>query len=462
MNTADDLQPEPSLSDSKAQTIKTDLEQCFREFLHRAGQRGGDALDRFISMFHPDFTGFGSASHERWTSYPEIQRQIQSEHAELPQGFKATPGLILVGLLSSKSALVECDVQFEITAEDGTELVMSARVSTVWLSKEGQWLVRHSHTSFPSQDQAEGEAFPTDALRARNELLEKQVTERTAALEEAKREAENALANLKIAQAQMVQQEKMASLGQLTAGIAHEIKNPLNFVNNFADLNEELARELEAELQANAEKKVSEIWEQLSDLTGGLKINARQIAKHGKRADEIVKSMMQHAGGSGERYEVAINPLVDEMISITYSSLQSQRPDLEVVIEKSLDESAGSLTLSPQEIGRVLQNILGNALEAVHQKKGSVDEAYEPKISVMTRRENGQVEIRVMDNGPGIPQEALDKIFEPFFTTKPTGSGTGLGLSLSYDIVTQGHGGRLEVESTEDEGTTFLISLPIR
>ncbi len=224
----------------------------------------------------------------------------------------------------------------------------------------------------------------------------------------------------------------------------------------------ELAQELDAELDANPDKTVSDIQDQLSDITGGLKINAHQIAKHGKRADAIVNSMMKHAGEGGERYKVAINPLVDEMINITYSSLQYQKPDLEVRIEKNLDESTGSLTLSPQEIGRVLQNILGNALEVVHRKKQSVNESYEPKISVMTRRENGQIEIRVTDNGPGIPQENLDKIFEPFYTTKPTGSGTGLGLSLSYDIVTQGHAGRLEVESIEGEGATFFISLPIK
>ena len=294
----------------------------------------------------------------------------------------------------------------------------------------------------------------------RRRLIEKE-REKTRERELAQaREIEKAYTQLKATQQQLIHQEKMASLGQLTSGIAHEIKNPLNFVNNFAELNAELAKELDAELQANPDKRGAELREQVSDIIGSLKINALQIAKHGKRADEIVKSMMQHASGEGERYEVAINPLVDEMINITYSSLQSQKPDLEVNIEKNLDKSAGSLTISPQEIGRVLQNILGNALEAVHEKKLSVNGAYEPKLSVITRRENGQVEIRVTDNGPGIPHGALDKIFEPFFTTKPAGSGTGLGLSLSYDIVTQGHGGALEVKSQKGEGATFIVTLP--
>ena len=282
-------------------------------------------------------------------------------------------------------------------------------------------------------------------------------------IERAHTELQRTHQHLKTTQQQLVQQEKMASLGQLTAGIAHEIKNPLNFVNNFGEINEELANDLTEQLEANSDKKVEDIKRDLLDVIGSFKTNSRHIVKHGKRADEIVKSMMQHAASSeGERYDVAINPLVDEMIKITYGGMQSLKPDLEVSIEKNLDESAGSLIISPQEIGRVLQNILGNALEVVHEKKRSVSTSYEPKISVMTRRENGQVEIRVRDNGPGIPQEALGKIFEPFFTTKPAGSGTGLGLSLSYDIVTQGHGGRLEVESTEGDGATFVISLPVK
>ena len=266
------------------------------------------------------------------------------------------------------------------------------------------------------------------------------------------REIEQAYTQLKSTQQQLIQQEKMASLGQLTSGIAHEIKNPLNFVNNFAELNTELLNELES----NPDSRIGDVLETIH----AAKINAQQIAKHGKRADRIVQSMMEHAGGKGERYEVAINPLVEEFATLTYSSLQARIPDLEVEIEKELDEQVGSLVIAPQDIGRVLQNILVNAFEAVHDKSTRAGGDYVPRVHIKTVHRENAAEIRISDNGVGIPQKALDRVFEPFFTTKPTGSGTGLGLSLSYDIVTQGHGGSLEVESTEGEGATFVVRLP--
>ena len=293
--------------------------------------------------------------------------------------------------------------------------------------------------------------YGVDRIQRKRVIANEREKTRERELAQAK-EIEEAYTRLKATQQQLIQQEKMASLGQLTSGIAHEIKNPLNFVNNFADLNAELFQELEQ----NPESKIKDVLETIY----AAKINAQQIKKHGKRADDIVKSMMQHAGGEGERYEVAINPLVDEFVNMTYSSLQSQRPDLDVAIEKNLDVSTGSLTMIPQQIGRVLQNILSNALEAVYEKKQSLHGAYEPKVSVSTSRRNGHVEIRIADNGMGIPDQVRDRVFEPFFTTKPAGSGTGLGLSLSYDIVTQGHGGTLTVESAEGEGATFTIVLP--
>ncbi len=271
------------------------------------------------------------------------------------------------------------------------------------------------------------------------------------------REIESAYSKLKSTQQQLIQSEKMASLGQLTAGIAHEIKNPLNFVNNFAELNAELVRELEDQSRINPELRVIEIADELAHI----KLNAAQVARHGKRADQIVQSMMQHAStGRGERFEVALNPLVEEYIALTYSSQQARRPDLEVTIEKDLDPSAGSLTIAPREIGRVLQNILANAFEAVYEKARSAGPDYAPIVWVETIRGEDYVEIRVKDNGMGIPRGARDRVFEPFFTTKPAGSGTGLGLSLSYDIVVKGHGGSLTVEGEEGEGALFLLRLP--
>ena len=268
------------------------------------------------------------------------------------------------------------------------------------------------------------------------------------------RELEKAYEKLKATQAQLIQQEKMASLGQLTAGIAHEIKNPLNFVNNFAEINEDLAGELRDALAHGGAN--------VDDLLDDLVSNARQIAKHGKRADRIVKSMMEHArGGSGERYHVAVNSFVEEYVNLSYHGMQAQRPDLKVKIERQYDERIGTVEMSPQEMGRVLLNLLNNAFYAVHEQAARVNGPYVPTVRVSTRRADAHVEIRICDNGRGIPAGVKDKIFEPFFTTKPTGTGTGLGLSLSYDIVTQGHGGRLTVESTEGEGATFVITLPV-
>ena len=267
-------------------------------------------------------------------------------------------------------------------------------------------------------------------LRAAREKARERELAHAEEIRQAHTELQQAHESLKSTQQQLIQQEKMASLGQLTSGIAHEIKNPLNFVNNFAELNTELLNELES----NPDSRIGDVLETIH----AAKINAQQIAKHGKRADRIVQSMMEHAGGKGERYEVAINPLVEEFTNLTYSSLQARIPDLEVEIEKELDEQVGSLVIAPQEIGRVLQNILGNAFEAVHDKSTRAGGDYVPRVHITTVYRENTVEIRISDNGAGIPQQALDRVFEPFFTTKPTGSGTGLGLSLSYDIVTQG------------------------
>ena len=273
-------------------------------------------------------------------------------------------------------------------------------------------------------------------------------------IEEAYHQLEEAHTNLKTTQQQLVQSEKMASLGQLTAGIAHEIKNPLNFVNNFAAVNAELLEELV--------QSPDEHLDEVMDMLQAAKINAQQIKKHGERADRIVQSMMQHARESNtERYRVELTPIVDECVNVTYHAVKSQRPDFEVAIEKSFDERIGPVEMAPQDISRVLQNLLNNAFYAVQEKMKQADEDYEPRVTVSTSLEENAVEIRVCDNGTGIPADVRDKVFEPFFTTKPAGSGTGLGLSLSYDIVVNGHNGSLRLEDGE-EGAAFVVSLPVK
>ena len=279
---------------------------------------------------------------------------------------------------------------------------------------------------------------------------------------ESYRELNKTLEDLKSTQDQLVTQEKMASLGQLTAGIAHEIKNPLNFVNNFADLNKELAGDLITDLNSARGKPVDDVFDDLFELATSIKMNAAQIAKHGLRADSIVQNMMQHAsGGSTERFRVEVNAFVDEYIGLAYHGMRAQNPNLNVTIEKNFDEKAGNAEMSPQELGRVLLNLINNALYAVNERADSSNgQEYSPTLTVSTQRQNGQLEIRVTDNGTGIPDDVKEKIFEPLFTTKPTGSGTGLGLSLAFDIVTQSHGGDLAVESEVGKGTTFFVRIP--
>jgi signal transduction histidine kinase/ligand-binding sensor domain-containing protein len=292
--------------------------------------------------------------------------------------------------------------------------------------------------------------FGVDRWRRRHIVLTERERTRERELAQAK-EIEKAYTQLQATQQQLVHQEKMASLGALTAGIAHEIKNPLNFITNFAGLNDELATELREALEAGAS---------VEDLLSNIQRNSRIVVEHGQRADRIVQSMMRHASGAtGERQRVALNSLVSEYVDLAFHGVRANRPGFEVAITREFDEAAGEVELVPQQIGQVLVNLFNNAFDAVEERR-RLGEAYSPAVRVSTRRSDGKVEIRVADNGVGIPPSVRDKIFEPFFTTKPAGSGTGLGLSLSYEIVTRGHGGSLAVHSDMVEGTTFIITLP--
>jgi len=248
----------------------------------------------------------------------------------------------------------------------------------------------------------------------------------------------------------------MASLGELTAGIAHEIQNPLNFVNNFSEVNKEMLEELKAERQKpKAERDERTEAEIIEDVIA----NSEKINHHGKRADAIVKGMMQHSSsGSGKKEPTDINKLADEYLRLAYHGLRAKDKSFNATMKTDFDESIGNVNIIPQDIGRVILNLINNAFYVVDEKKKSEIEGYQPTVSVSTKKINDKVEIKVADNGNGIPQKILDKIFQPFFTTKPTGQGTGLGLSLSYDIV-KAHGGEIKVESKEGEGSIFIIQL---
>jgi len=271
----------------------------------------------------------------------------------------------------------------------------------------------------------------------------------------AKIKIEEAYDHLKATQQQLIQSEKMASLGELTAGIAHEIQNPLNFVNNFSEVNNELIEELKTKKSALDANEQDEI---LDDIYR----NNEKISHHGKRADAIVKGMLQHSrSSSGQKEPTDINQLCDEYLRLSYHGLRAKDKTFQAKFSMDPDPAAGKINVMPQEIGRVILNLVNNAFYAVSEKRKTAGTGYEPTVKVSTRKVKDKVEVKVEDNGNGIPEPIREKIFQPFFTTKPTGQGTGLGLSLSYDIITKGHGGELWVETRDGEGSTFIISLPV-
>jgi signal transduction histidine kinase len=264
---------------------------------------------------------------------------------------------------------------------------------------------------------------------------------------------EATLANLKSTQAQLIQTEKMASLGELTAGIAHEIQNPLNFVNNFSEVSKELIDEVNEELAVGNVQLAREI-------TGDIKQNLEKIHHHGKRADAIVKGMLQHSQrSSGQKEPTDINALCDEYLRLAYHGLRAKDNNFNARLDTHFDKNLGLVKVIPQDIGRVLFNLINNAFYAVSEKSKTAGTGYQPTVTVTTKASDDKVQITVSDNGNGIPEAIREKIFQPFFTTKPTGQGTGLGLSLSYDIV-KAHGGELKLESTPATGTDFIIILP--
>ena len=277
-------------------------------------------------------------------------------------------------------------------------------------------------------------------------------------LEQAK-EIKKAYAELKATQDQLIQSEKMASLGELTAGIAHEIQNPLNFVNNFSEVNRELIEELKEETAKDLKKR-DPMLEQ--ELLTDIDQNLEKIAHHGKRADSIVKGMLQHSRASnGKKEPTDINALADEYLRLAYHGFRAKDKSFNADMETHFDSKIGQISVIPQDIGRVILNLITNAFHAVQEKKKVGGETFKPKVEVSTRKTGKSVQIEVKDNGSGIPEKIIKKIFEPFFTTKPSGRGTGLGLSMSYEIITKGHGGELKVDSVNGEGTTFTIELPV-
>lgn len=303
--------------------------------------------------------------------------------------------------------------------------------------------------------QREKEFQITESLKTQ---LERQVAQRTKELTNQKNELENALQDLQAAQNQLIHAEKMASLGELTAGIAHEIQNPLNFVNNFSDVSTELLVELRDELEAGNKEDAMEILEDVIQ-------NLGKINHHGKRADSIVKGMLLHSRSStGQKELTDINALADEYLRLAYHGLRAKDKSFTADFKLEEDPSLEKMSVVPGDLGRVLLNLINNGFYAAGEKKKELAEKgiteFLPKVTVTTKKVKSGVEIIVRDNGKGIPEDIKSKIFQPFFTTKPTGKGTGLGLSMSYDIITKGHNGEISVTSKPGEFTEFEIKIP--
>ena len=309
-----------------------------------------------------------------------------------------------------------------------------------------------------TQQALDKEKLAREAEIEKNRLIELQKIELEKTVETRTAELKHSLESLKSAQAQLIQSEKMVSLGELTAGIAHEIQNPLNFVNNFSELNAELFDDLEQEVDKGNLDEVKSIAKDIKE-------NQQKINHHGKRADAIVKGMLQHSRISNSVKELTdINALTDEYLRLAYHGARAKNKSFNVTVKSNFDETAGKINIIPQDIGRVILNLINNAFYAVSAKASlrigaTADGSYDPTVSVSTKKIGDKVEVRVVDNGNGISPKILDKIFQPFFTTKPTGQGTGLGLSLAYDIV-KAHGGELKVDTKEGEGAVFTIQLP--
>jgi len=332
-------------------------------------------------------------------------------------------------------------------------------IAMLFVSRKQQKALRLEHEKTLQQEEQR------KWVEAKKEELEKVVAERTSELRNQKEQVENALAELKATQTQLIQSEKMASLGELTAGIAHEIQNPLNFVNNFAEVNKELLAEMTQEIDKGNFEEVKNIAKDILE-------NEGKINHHGKRADAIVKGMLQHSrqSTSGVKEPTDINALTDEYLRLAYHGLRAKDKTFNATMKTDYDETIGKINIIPQDIGRAILNLITNAFYAVNENAKSLQplkgsKEYEPTVTVSTRSvkaPSGDLEVilTVKDNGNGIPRKVLDKIFQPFFTTKPTGQGTGLGLSLTYDII-KAHGGEIKVETSEGKGSTFIISLSL-
>ena len=347
--------------------------------------------------------------------------------------------------------LLDISMQTSVIIGISAMVVLFSSFLIAFISNQRQKLQFHKNLQAIHEQQQQ-------ALIEQNLQLEDRVKERTEELLQQKNNLQVALSDLKASQLQLVQKEKMASLGEIASGIAHEIQNPLNFVNNFAEINAELVSEIK-DLLALENDTVNNRGE-MKLLIEDVNKNLQKIHQHGKRADAIVKSMLQHSrSSSGQKESTDINTLTEEYLRLAYHGQKARDISFNAILRTDFDPAMGRIDIIPNDISRVLLNLYNNAFYAVMEKSKVAGAGFEPVISVRTKKLGDKIEIRIKDNGTGVPEKIKEKIFQPFFTTKPTGVGTGLGLSLSYEII-KAHQGELTVTSAEGEFTEFVIELP--
>lgn len=409
------------------------------------------------NLIHPEATVFGSAIHEFEKGIDNVINYYMEALALLPDDKKVQiKSRHYTDLLNQ--ALVEQEFEIHFTLE-GTEItLLTLRQSALWTrnseppGNDSEWLLLHDHTSMPDHLGA-FESISSNELLEGNLNLEFET-------DNLKKKLNKALADLKLAHEQLVQKDKLASIGQLTAGIAHEIKNPLNFVNNFSEVILELIDEARDEIGTGADEIPSPKKDTLLELLSDIETNLQKIHEHGKRADRIVKSMLLHSRGkSGNPIPTNLNALLDEYLKLAYHGMRAADTTFNVEIKTDFDDRMPLLNLIPQDISRAFLNVINNAMYAAdYFAKTHKDR--KPLVVISTSVKKNDAEIRIRDNGSGIPQEIRDQIFQPFFTTKPSGVGTGLGLSMTYEIIKM-HEGTLNIESESDQFTEFIITLPL-
>ncbi|HLG83897.1 MAG TPA: GAF domain-containing protein [Bradyrhizobium sp.] len=426
--------------------------QTVLETLSRSAVELSGALNGIIFLRDGDVFRYRASSHG--DSNPEWVRWLE-EHPQRPGRNTATARAIATGKVACvEDVAADPEVDLPATPLAGIRAALSVPLLRDGKVEGVMTLTRQVPGPFTDRQIELVQTFADQAVIAiENVRLFEEVQART-------RELAKSLEDLRTAQDRLVQTEKLASLGQLTAGIAHEIKNPLNFVNNFSALSVELTDELNDLLKGA--KFSEDMSKEVDELTSLLKDNLGRVVQHGKRADSIVKNMLLHSReGSGEHRPSDVNALVEESLNLAYHGARAEKSHFNVTIERDLDPEAGKIEVFPQEITRVLLNLISNGFYAVSKRKAeNGDSVFAPVLKAVTRGLPAHIEIRIRDNGTGIPPEVKEKIFNPFFTTKPAGEGTGLGLSMSHDIVVKQHGGTIDVETVPGEFTEFTIRLP--